>query len=232
MPISYNFQFLNSTSCFIEFGLHVDELTSIRIAALANKLEEDEGIEDSVASYTTLLVMFDPRFYNRVTIKRYLDQLISSLDSDAGERFSANEIVIPVYYDPEVAPDLMEVAAACGVTVDAVIKLHSETVYRAYAIGFTPGYAYLGNLNKQLQLPRKSTPRLKVTKGSVAIAEQQTAVYPSDSPGGWHIIGRTPIELIDWQSESLSLLSIGDHVRFEPISRAEYQAKGGGFNVL
>ncbi|WOD09091.1 carboxyltransferase domain-containing protein [Marinomonas sp. GJ51-6] len=100
-------------------------------------------------------------------------------------------------------------------SMEEVIKRHSETTYRAYAIGFTPSFAFLGNTPKELHVPRKTTPRLKVPIGSVALAENQTAVYPSVTPGGWQIIGRTPVQLVDWGSENLALIAMGDSVRFE-----------------
>ena len=112
-------------------------------------------------------------------------------------------------------------------SINGVIKRHNETVYRAYAIGFTPGFAFLGNTPDELHVPRKTTPRLKVPVGSVAIAENQTAVYPSVTPGGWQIIGRTPVNLIDWGSENLALIAMGDAVRFEAISRDEFLVQGG-----
>ncbi len=120
-----------------------------------------------------------------------------------------------------------DVAKHCQLSMEEIIKRHSEAVYRAYAIGFTPGFAFLGNTPDELHVPRKTTPRLKVPIGSVAIAENQTAVYPSVTPGGWQIIGRTPINLIDWGSKNLALIAMGDSVRFESISRDEFLVQGG-----
>jgi inhibitor of KinA len=108
-----------------------------------------------------------------------------------------------------------------------VIALHSSIIYDVYAIGFAPGFAYLGNVDKRIAMPRKETPRQKIFKGSVGIADQQTAIYPSDSPGGWQIIGRTPISLIDYNDDKLTKFETGDKVKFNPISRADFIDMGG-----
>ena len=126
-----------------------------------------------------------------------------------------------------MALDAAEICAYSGLSWSEVAEVHSQTSYRVYAIGFAPGFAYLGNLDSRLQMPRKSTPRSRVSKGSVAIAEQQTAVYPKASPGGWHIIGRTPISLVDFDRDNLSLFYIGAQVRFKAISRQQFFDMGG-----
>lgn len=225
-------QFLNSQTCFFEFSKTVDESVSEYISLVVKALEGDRGIIDVIASYATLMVVFNSSVYDRHSIEHRFFTLFRSLEAHSDQSSQGREIEIPVFYDPEVAPDLEEVANRCELSIDEVIALHSERQYRAYAIGFMPGYAYLGTINERIQLPRRSTPRLKVTKGSVAFAEKQTAVYPSDSPGGWHLIGKTPIELVDWSSESLSLMQVGDLIRFKPINRAEYVSLGGSFHGL
>ncbi|MFD1385096.1 5-oxoprolinase subunit PxpB [Rhodanobacter aciditrophus] len=222
-------QFLNSQTCFFEFSKEVDEAVSEYIASVVNALEGDKGIVDVIASYTTLMVVFDPYHYDRHSIAKRFQTLFANLATSKVEDTSACDIEIPVFYDPEVGPDLLDVAKRCNLTPEEVIAIHSGRSYRAYAIGFMPGYAYLGTLDERIQLPRRDTPRLKVAKGMVAFAEKQTAVYPSESPGGWHLVGRTPIELVDWGSESLSLMKVGDRIHFKPITRDDYLAMGGKF---
>ena len=194
---------------------------------MAAALSQVEGIIDCVPSYTTLLVMFDSDRYDRFKITATIQAITDQLDTQSDQQNAQREVVIPVYYGPEVGPDLEDVAQHCGLTTDEVISLHSGTRYRAYAIGFSPGFAFLGNTPEALRMPRKTTPRLKVPRGSVAIAEQQTAVYPNSSPGGWQILGRTPVALVDWESDSLALIQVGDSIRFDPISREDFLAQGG-----
>ena len=141
--------------------------------------------------------------------------------------FSSQTIEIPVYYDLEVGPDLSLIADNTRLSIAEVIELHSQRTYQVYAMGFSPGFAYLGNVDQRIATPRKATPRQKVYKGSIGIANEQTAVYPSDSPGGWQIIGRTPLSLFDYAAPELTQIKIADKVRFTPITRNEFIQLGG-----
>ena len=218
---------VNEQACLLRFADHIDDTVADAIGLVTQQLRSLAGIIDTIPSYTSLLVTFNVDQCNRVTICQQIQTLLNSLNMADIESRVSREVVIPVYYAEEVGPDLQEVADHCGMTVKEVIQLHSQTTYRAYAIGFTPGFAFLGNTAEVLHVPRKNTPRLKVPTGSVAIAERQTAVYPGVSPGGWQILGRTATPLVDWQSDSLALIEVGDSVRFEPISQAEFLAQGG-----
>ena len=129
----------------------------------------------------------------------------------------AKLVTVPVFYGGDYGPDLDGVAGHLGISSDEVIRLHSQTIYRVYMIGFTPGYPYMGELPAALAVPRRSTPRTRVPKGSVGIAQRQTGIYPVESPGGWQIIGWTPIELFDPQRQMPSLLEMGDGVKFEAV---------------
>lgn len=220
-------EMVNEQACLLRFADHIDDTVADAIGLVTRQLRSLAGIIDTIPSYTSLLVTFDVDQCNRVTICQQIQNLLNNLNMADIESRVSREVVIPVYYAEEVGPDLQEVANHCGMTVEEVIQLHSQTTYRAYAIGFTPGFAFLGNTPEALHVPRKNTPRLKVPTGSVAIAERQTAVYPGVSPGGWQILGRTATPLVDWQSDSLALIKVGDSVRFEPISRAEFLAQGG-----
>lgn len=218
---------VSDQACLVHFSEQINEITANAIWQTTQDIKKLSGIVDLVPSYTTLLVVYDRTKYDHHSIRETIQTIINQFNPNDVQGHSAREIVIPVYYDPEVGPDLQDVADHCGLSVDEVIQLHSQTAYRAYAIGFSPGFAFLGNTPKALHMPRKNTPRLKVPLGSVAIAEQQTAVYPSVTPGGWQILGRTPTALVDWQSENLALIEVGDCVRFSPINREEFLAQGG-----
>jgi KipI family sensor histidine kinase inhibitor len=221
---------VSDQACLLQFSNVISDAVADQISLVTTALRELEGIIDLIPSYTTLLVVFDTSCFDRFAIQKALQGVLDSIDwSSAGNRVS-QEVVIPVYYGPEVGPDLEDVAKHCQLDTDEVIRLHSTTTYRAYAIGFTPGFAFLGNTPETLHVPRKTTPRLKVPIGSVAIAERQTAVYPSVTPGGWQILGRTPIALVDWASDSLALINAGDSVRFEPMTKEEFLAQGGNLD--
>ncbi|WP_111637302.1 5-oxoprolinase subunit PxpB [Marinomonas shanghaiensis] len=218
---------VSNQACLLTFSQVISEATSNYIAQVTQHLAKLSGIVDLVPSYTTLLVVFDDDHYDRFAMFKTIRQTIDVIDPNDFSIKDQREVVIPVYYGKEVGPDIENVANHCKLSIDEVIKRHHETTYRAYAIGFTPGFAFLGNTPDELHVPRKTTPRLKVPVGSVALAENQTAVYPSVTPGGWQIIGRTPINLIDWGSKNLALIAMGDSVRFEPISRDEFLVQGG-----
>lgn len=222
-----NIEMVSNQACLLTFSQVISEATSNYIAQVTQHLIKLAGIVDLVPSYTTLLVVFDDDHYDRFAIFKTIRQTIEAIDPNDFSVKDQREVVIPVYYGKEVGHDIEDVASHCKLSIDDVIKRHSETTYRAYAIGFTPGFAFLGNTPDELHVPRKTTPRLKVPIGSVALAENQTAVYPSVTPGGWQIIGRTPVNLIDWGSKNLALIAMGDSVRFEPISRDEFLVQGG-----
>jgi inhibitor of KinA len=222
-----NIEMVSNQACLLTFSQVISEATSNYIAQVTQHLTKLAGIVDLVPSYTTLLVVFDDDHYDRFAIFKTIRQTIEAIDPNDFSVKDQREVVIPVYYGKEVGPDIEDVAKHCHLSIDEIIQRHSETTYRAYAIGFTPGFAFLGNTPDELHVPRKTTPRLKVPIGSVALAENQTAVYPSVTPGGWQIIGRTPVNLIDWGSKNLALIAMGDSVRFEPISRDEFLVLGG-----
>lgn len=188
-----------------------------------------DALSDSVVGYASLTLFFMPLRLQRDQVTAWLEKTARSLsDSEQVQTASTKEaVVLPVFYDPAVAPDLMSVADDLGMTVDALITLHSATPYFAYATGFAPGFCYLGTLDPRLKTQRLSTPRLRVPAGAVAIADQQTAVYPCESPGGWRIIGACPVTLFDITATPASTLAVGDSVRFEAIDEQTYCSLGG-----
>ena len=136
-------------------------------------------------------------------------------------------MVLPVYYAPESGEDLESLAASTGLSTDEVIAIHSEEEYRVYAIGFAPGFAYLGQVDERIAAPRLATPRQRVPRGAVAIADRQTAVYPAVSPGGWNLIGRCPVRMFDPEANPSMPVAVGDRVRFEPVNRQRFLDLGG-----
>jgi KipI family sensor histidine kinase inhibitor len=206
----------------VELGSGIDPAVNRRVLRLHRLLRQENpcGVVESVPAYASLLVVYDPLQATPEALKRHLLDLCRSSD-EAVQAVPHKTLEIPVAYGGEDGPDLDQVAAYHGLSPEAVVRLHSGTVYRVYMIGFTPGFPYMGELPEALETPRRETPRTHIPKGSVAIAQRQTGIYPVESPGGWQIIGRTPVELFDPRLEQPSLLTMGDKVRFIPISAQE-----------
>ena len=182
-------------------------------------------IVDLVPSYASLLVIFDLDRSDPFAIRRQLRAALTDLDFvDA----SAGELVtLPVYYSTESGPDLELIAERGKLSVDEVIEIHQQQEYRVYAIGFAPGFAYLGEVDERIAAPRLVTPRQKVPRGAVAIADRQTAVYPAVSPGGWNLIGLCPTRMFDPASDPSMPVKVGDRIRFSAIDRDRYLDLGG-----
>lgn len=200
---------------------------SAQVQALAAALPAamGEALIDLVPSYGSLLVVYDPLrcdHYQTARCVRETARSLPTLDADAGTL-----IEIPVYYGEEVAEDLAALARRAGCSPEEVVALHSGSEYRVYAIGFAPGFAYLGYVDERIAAPRLSTPRQRVPRGAVAIADRQTAIYPAASPGGWNIIGRSPTRMFDPEATPSMPVSVGDRVRFVAVNRAEFLAAGG-----
>ncbi|WP_204796758.1 5-oxoprolinase subunit PxpB [Oceanisphaera litoralis] len=206
----------------------IDERNMTWITALVRACEQSLGeqLVDLVPSYTTVLVQFDPLRLDHGEARRLLQQLLAELEPDADDN-AAPVKELPVWYHPSVGPDMARLEQRTGLDADRLIELHSEHEYRVFALGFAPGFAFMGTLPEQLALPRLDSPRPRVPAGSVAIAGRQTAAYPNASPGGWNLLGRTPATLFDPRSRDLSLLRVGDRVRFVPVSQAEFERLGG-----
>ncbi|WP_280561790.1 allophanate hydrolase subunit 1 [Chromohalobacter sp. 48-RD10] len=184
-----------------------------------------EALIDLVPSYTTLLVHYDIQRLDLQSARAWVSEALQGLTpatSGEGQRH-----VIPVWYDVSVGPELERIAERLGVSHEDVVARHCARDYSVFALGFAPGYAFMGRLDDELATPRLKTPRQKVAAGSVAIAERQTAVYPTLSPGGWNILGRAPVALFGRDREGYSLLRPGDKVRFEAISREAFIERGG-----
>lgn len=206
----------------------IDEENLAWLGALARRCEAEFGamLVDLVPSYTTLLVVFDPLRLSPASARQRLAALLVDLEP---ETVAAGGEVreLPTWYDPSVGPDLERVARHAGMSVEAVIDCHAGREYRVFALGFAPGFAFMGLLDERLEVPRLDTPRQKVPVNSVAIAGRQTAAYPAVTPGGWNLLGRTAARLFDRDREGFSLLKVGDRVRFVPVDRATLERQGG-----
>jgi KipI family sensor histidine kinase inhibitor len=186
------------------------------------ELEPVEGVRNLHPAYCSLLVKFDALKLRHEEVEEILRGHLARIDEVKLPEARLTEI--PVCYGGEFGPDLAEVCALRGMTAAQVIELHSSVEYFVYFLGFVPGFAYLGELPKELVTPRLATPRRKVTAGSVGIAANHTGVYPFATPGGWRLLGRTPVKMFQAEREGLSLLSIGDRVRFTPIDAERFAA--------
>ncbi|MEZ5568524.1 MAG: 5-oxoprolinase subunit PxpB [Halioglobus sp.] len=206
-------------------SMRPDTLSRVTAARTAIAAELGDDLVDIVPSYASVLIVFDALRHSHAAIAARVRQALTALPADKGER--PREMSLPVYYAPEAGEDLETLAQSAGLAMDEVIALHSGTRYRVYAIGFAPGFAYLGEVNARIAQPRKATPRARVPRGAVGIADRQTAVYPSVSPGGWNLIGRCPLRLFDPQADPCMPLQVGDSVRFEPITRERFLELGG-----
>ncbi len=189
---------------------------------MLHRLEQDPllGVRNLNPAYCSILVTFDALKLNHASLQEILQSHLDRLDEvDLPE---PRELQIPACYGGEFGPDLKDVAALHGLTTAQVIELHASVTYVVYFLGFVPGFAYLGELPEALATPRLDTPRRTTPAGSVGIAGKQTGVYPFATPGGWRLIGRTPIAMFRPDREDMNFLSIGDRVRFIPISPARF----------
>lgn len=220
----------------LRFGESMDPALVPLIRTATERLAPLRGatgeIRDLVPAYTTLMVCYDPVRNDLQSLSEKIQQHLAGLEewqksTGAHSGQTGRLVEIPVWYDPCVGPDLERVAKHHGIRVEDVIQRHSGRDYPVCAIGFAPGFAYLGDVAPSLATPRLDTPREQVPAGSVALAERQTAVYPIATPGGWNLLGRTPMSLFDPSMEGLCPLSPGDRVRFIPISRDQFLAAGG-----
>ena len=183
------------------------------------------ALVDLVPSYTTLMVHYDLTALTPAQARALIDQALTDLQPQA--QGSGQCHVLPVWYDLSVGPELTLLSQRSGLAVEEVIRRHSAHEYQVFALGFAPGFAFMGLVDEVLATPRLNTPRKRVAAGSVGIAERQTAAYPVVSPGGWNLIGRTPAKLFDRERDGYSLMQPGDTVRFAPVSHAEFVNLGG-----
>lgn len=201
--------------------------TSSLIASTAEQLDIAlaSKIIDLVPSYTSLLVVYDVTKIDYLTIEKAIYAVVST--SSDKPLTIGKSIELPVYYSLETGPDLQRLADHTKLSIDDVISIHQQTEYTVYAMGFAPGFAYLGETDEKIAMPRLATPRAEVPKGAVGIADRQTAIYPAESPGGWNLIGQCPTAMFKPNQKPSTLVEVGDKVRFKAISRDEFIQLGG-----
>lgn len=204
----------------VEFGNEIDPAINRRVHDLAYTIGQANltGILDIVPTYRSLLVYYNPLAYTYDEIKGTLSGLVERIT--AAKARTPRIVQIPVVYGGEYGPDLDFVCKHTGLSAQEVIEMHSKATYQVYMIGFTPGFPYLGGMDQRLTTPRLKSPRTRIPAGSVGIAEKQTGVYPIDSPGGWQLIGHTPVKLFDPSKDPPVVLEPGDYLCFVPVDEA------------
>ena len=211
------------SSLLIEFGKEICPETNRKISATVQLMREQhiEGVVDVIPAFCSLLINYDPRVISYKEIRERMQALLK-VDAKAGEQ-RKRVFEIPVCYGGEYGPDIANIAEHAGLSEEEVIRIHSSRDYLIYMLGFLPGFTYLGGLDERIHTPRLANPRLKINAGSVGIAGSQTGIYPLDSPGGWQLMGMTPVKTYDPERSVPILFEAGDYIRFLPVTEEEYR---------
>lgn len=231
-------EYINEQTVMLYFKNEISEENYDQVNKVVQyiKNQNHPAIQEIVPSYRAILIYFNEKSISA-------SKLIENLELKRLHNFGNNSelkqrriITIPVVYGDEFGPDIEEVASYNNITIDEVVEKHVSKPYLIYMMGFMPGFPYLGGLDKQLHTPRRDEPRVKITAGSVGIANSQTGLYPLDSPGGWQIIGRTPIEVFNLNRQPMTLYEAGDYIQFKAINMSQYDSiknsiKNGEFNI-
>ncbi|WP_234122705.1 5-oxoprolinase subunit PxpB [Clostridium hydrogenum] len=225
---------ISETAILVQFGNEIDRSIQIKVKAFADYIDEKpfEGMIESISAFTSVTVIYDPvkvrKAYGRSNqfayeiVQSEINKILNNIVTESNGK--SRIVEVPVCYGGKFGPDLEYVAAYNKISMEEVVKIHSEGEYLVYMIGFAPGFPYLGGMPEKISAPRRKSPRTEIPKGSVGIAGMQTGVYPISTPGGWQLIGRTPLELFRPKHRIPSLLKAGDIVKFIPISNEEYEA--------
>ena len=213
-------------SLIIYFGDIIDSeiFSKVKMTYISLKKQNIDGLVEIIPSYTSIFIQFDIFKYDYESLKKLLK---NSINYDFSGNLEEKVINIDVYYGLEVGLDLERIAFEKSLTIEEIIEIHSNKIYDVYAIGFLPAFAYLASVDERISISRLQTPRKEIPKGSVAIANNQTAVYPQNSPGGWNIIGKTAFEVFDKNLENLSIFEVGNKIKFNSISKKEFLSQGG-----
>lgn len=206
----------------VEFGNEINEAVNEKVHALAKKIRQENipGITEMIPTFRSLLVSYDMLQISYSKLSVTLSVLSRELEMNQAAHHRI--VKIPCCYGARFGADLTDMERLTGLSREEIIELHSSVDYKIYMLGFLPGFVYLGGLDKRLEVPRLDTPRVRIGKGAVGIGGNQTGIYPMDSPGGWRLIGGTPVDLYDPEREDPVLLRAGEYIRFVPISIMDY----------
>ncbi len=220
---------VSETGLIVYFGHSIDLKLIEKIAAFSHAVQDRYRgkIYEVIPSYTTLLIEYHPLKVDVEELVQWCQQQSEKIINSRTAVSETKVVTFPVYYHPDVAPDLEPLAKARKLSVELVIEIHTQAEYTVCAIGFAPGFAFLGSVDSRIATPRHTEPRLKVAKGSVGIADAQTAIYPQPTPGGWQIIGNCPVDLFNIHHDPMMPFEVGDKIRFESISRERFLELGG-----
>jgi len=209
----------------VEFGNAINFDINVRVHQTANllRIQMAEELVEVVPTYRSLLIYFDPLRIKRLALVKRIEEMLLTMEAST-ESMEAKVVYIPVCYGGEFGPDLDFVARHNGLSVNEVVKIHTSTPYLVYMIGFTPGFPYLGGMSERIATPRLEKPRTKIPAGSVGIAGSQTGLYPIESPGGWRLIGCTPIKAFNVEIENPFLFDAGNYLQFVSVTSEEYYA--------
>lgn len=231
IPAGYHMYPCGDHALTIAWGNTIDISVNKSVIALFGVLQEANirGVKDIIPAYNSITVVYDTALLKKdgktKTVYEWMSRQVGKLiDSvEIGTDKKARLVSVPVCYDLSLAPDLASLAAEHQLTIEEVVKLHVGKIYRVYMIGFLPGFAYMGSVDNKIATPRKMNPRTTVPAGSVGIAGEQTGVYPFDSPGGWQLIGQTPLPMFSAKEEDPCLLQPGDDVQFYAVTLTEFE---------
>lgn len=230
MSSNWRIEAVGDRCLLVGLGTEVDPATSARVHALVRRLREQPiaGVRDVVPAFTTVALHYRPECFGPSPFAALREQLLERLSRPLEATADSGCVVeVPVCYgttDKDYGPDLAEVAQRCGLSPAEVVERHLASAHRVYMLGFAPGFPFIGGLDPTLSMPRRAQPRTRIPPGSVAIAREQTCIYPLETPGGWNLIGRTPLRLFDPAAEVPCRLAPGDTIRFTAIDQADYLA--------
>lgn len=230
--VNYKIFPISENALTIDFGNTISAELNDLVLTLADFIGKNRfpGFIETVPAYSSLAVFYNlievrrsyPQFSSAYSaVENYIESALKNLRKSV--RFESRKIKVPVCYDEDFAPDLSFIAEKANLTTDEVIAIHTSKVYRVFILGFLPAFAYMGEVDERIAAPRRQTPRTKIPEGSVGIAGKQTGIYPLESPGGWQIIGATPLKMFRPLEKNISFLQIGDEVSFYPVGKKEYQ---------
>lgn len=214
---------LGDSAVVMQFGDVISKTINLQVRAVAAWLDEYtfEGFVEYVPAFTSITIYYEPWLLNYREMILLLQEMAGNI-ADTEMQEQSEVLTIPVHYGGAMGPDLEYVANYHHIGIDEVIAIHTQPEYLVYMMGFAPGFPYLGGMDERIATPRKESPRSKIPKGAVGIAGSQTGIYPMETPGGWQLIGQTPLELFDAGKEEPALLKAGDRIRFTPISEKEF----------